>query len=207
MIESVIKLINQYKYRVSKHFYGFFGLKKAQKIQIEADATLETARSIFNALKKELGNPVYVHSYYGYIFEQDEKFISFNAIEETYGCTFLDIFIFKKIPSGKTITYDKYMQMANNIKTVAIENNFHCEILINYSKDIYSFSLISDKKIQWLIFIHQKEIDYYLSQLINSDNTTKVTPKNYGKEAANRDDTESLRKGLNKIFSKAQSIE
>lgn len=207
MVDSIIKLINQYKYRVSKYSYGFFWLKKAQKIQIEDDATIETARNIFNALKEELGDPVYVHSYYGYLFEKDEKFISFNAIEETYGCTFLDIFIFDKIPSGKKITYDTYLQMVNNIKTVATENNFHCEILISYGKDMYSFSLISDKKIQVLIFVHQKEISYYLSQLIYIDNTTRAIPKCYGREAAKRDDAESLRKGLNKIFGKAQSIE
>ncbi len=207
MVKSVIKLLNQYECRVSKHFYGFLVLKKAQKIQIEADATIETARNIFNTLEKEMGNPVYVHSYYGYIFEKDEKFISFNTIEETYGCTFLDIFIFKKIPSGKKITYEKYKQMVDNVKTVAVENNFHCEILINYSKDIYSFGLISDKNIQVLILINQKEIDYYLSQLIKSDNVTRAIPKSYGKEVANRDDAKSLRKGLNKIFGKAQSIE
>jgi hypothetical protein len=207
MLDSIIKLVSQYKYKVSKHSYGLFWLKKAQKIQIEADATIETSREIFYALKGALGNPLYVHTNYGYIFEQDGKYISFNEMEETYGCTFLDIFIFDKIPSRKKITYEKYIQMVNNIKNIAAENNFNCEIPITYHKNIYSFSLISDKKIQALIFIHQNEIAYYLSKLIKSDNITRAISKSYGKETANRDDTESLRQGLKKIFRKAQSIE
>lgn len=207
MINSITELINQYNYKVLPYFYGFFRLKKAHKIQIEDSATIEISRNVFEILKEALGNPVYVHSYYGFIFIKDGKFIAYNAIEETYGCTFLDIFIFDQIPFGKKIAFETYSQISDDIKSIANEHEFYCEIITTYTKDMFSFGILSDKQIQVLAFIYKNEIVYYLSKLENSDNITRAIPKGHGKEKAQRNDKASLRQGLNNIFDKAKSIE
>lgn len=109
MIDLIEKTISSYKYEVLPYSCERFGVENAQKIRLDADAAVETFCDIFGALKEVLGEPVYVHPYYGFVFLKNEKAAAFNAVGEADGRAFLNIFMFDKVPSGNNFEYELYL--------------------------------------------------------------------------------------------------
>ena len=115
-IDTIKDLIKDYKYIVSTKKCGFLGLYKATKFQIDDKITEELFTSIVSLFYDNFGVPVYIHSYYGLIWNKDGKYISCNTIEEIYGSVFLDVYLFDKLPLGKKMPYREYHLIDEAIK-------------------------------------------------------------------------------------------
>ncbi|MDE6676312.1 MAG: hypothetical protein K2K12_01190 [Clostridia bacterium] len=181
-------------------------LKKARKIKIEEEITAELFTDIFCGLIQAFGNPVFVHSYYGFIFEGDGKYIAYNIIDETYNCGVLDIIIFNKIPAGKKISYKLYSQVNDTVKTLAIENGFRFDDITHYAENQMVYLLESDRVAIFFI-IKSNELLYFLSKLIPNEMGHRVVPQSSGKESAGWSDISQLREVLERIFYQSKSIE
>ncbi len=210
MFELIKKILFPYNYSVKTYRpYLIFGFNKAEKITIEETLTTEMFLDIFNRLTQEFGNCIFVHSYYGFIFKSNEKYIAFTQMEEHYGNYVIDIFIFNKLPFGNKITYNRYLQVKNIIKTAIIENGlryFDNQILL-FRKNLFAACALTSNNIQVLFFVARKEISYYISKLINvEEKITKSVPVCNGKERADWNATADLSLALDKIFKKANSI-
>lgn len=114
MIDLIKKAISSYKYELLPYSCDLYGEENAHKIRLDTDASVEKFCDIFNALKEVLGDPVYVHSYYGFVFVKNGKVVAFNAADETDGRTFSDIFLFDKEPSGNNFDYEFFLSLYYN---------------------------------------------------------------------------------------------
>lgn len=206
MLDLIKQLISQYNYTI-KTFrpYGIFSCVKAEQIKIEDTATTEMFLNILNILTEEFGEPIFVHSYYGFIFERDKKYIACNIIEENYGYDVLDIFIFKKIPLGKKIAYSTYLQVDNTVKIFADEMSLNFTFGNHYAENQFLY-YIGNNRFQILITIKKTELLYYILKVVPEETGTRAIPQYNGKKIISLSEI-SLQKGLNEVKSKLKELE
>lgn len=202
MIDCIQKLISPYPYTVKPYRpYGIFGVAKAEQIKIEERPTHEIFSDIFNQLVQTLGNPVFVHSFYGFIFQIDKKLISCGVIEETYGQDVIELILFNRIPHGKKIPYCTYESIKNTVKNVAEGYGFTLDDALHYADNRFIF-VIQNQKYQTMLLMKENEFAYTLSKLTTDPVGMRVTPQQYGKCTVRWDDTASVKEKLKTVIEK-----
>lgn len=201
-VMDIIKdLIIDYKYKISTQRYGILGLYKATKVQLNEKNTEDLFTSIINSINNEFGAPVYIHSYYGLIWSKDGKYISCNIIEENYGCEFMDIFLFDKIPLGRKLTYNEYDFIDRTIKQVFDKFGFICNTLVNYNCNIFTYTALNEK-MEWLLQIKGKNMTCYFSDICKIDAvTSKMTPHYWCKKRVSLKSLETIKNAMEQSFS------
>lgn len=124
---------------------GLFGGEKGTKIKINEAYTPELFDSIFRDLCERLGNPIYVHSYYGFVWKKEGEFLAYNFIEEYCHGDAIDLFLFRKLPCGKKLTYAYYTQVVQTVKETFAERGFSCNGDRFYNFD-HTFYFFGDQK-------------------------------------------------------------
>lgn len=208
VIDTIKDVIKDYKYKISTHRYGIFGLCKGAKIQIDEKTTEELFTSIVSLFNNEFGVPVCVHSYYGFIWIKDGKYIACNTIEEIYGCDFLDIFVFDKIPLGKKLSYEKYDLIDGTIIEVFHKLGFNCDKFIHYNLFELFLYIVINEKTQWSLQLKGKKMACYLSEVSPMDDGMKrVTPRYRCKKIVNTNNLEAIKNAMEQSFSDYQKAE
>ncbi|MDE7395192.1 MAG: hypothetical protein K2M95_03625, partial [Clostridiales bacterium] len=201
VIDIVKDLIGNYKYEISTHKYGILGLYKGTKIQLNETITERLWTSIVTSLNNEFGVPVYVHSYYGLIWNKDGKYIACNIIEEIYGSDFMDIFLFDKIPLGRKLPYKEYGLIDGAIKQVFGKFDFNCNTFVNYNRDGFFVYIVSNEKMQWLLQLKGKNLTCYFSDVSIVDSVTKrVTPHYWCKKRVSSKSPETIKNAMEQSF-------
>ena len=83
-------------------------VKREKQIKVELPVREIIFCNIVRILATTFGNPKYVDRYYGYIWSVNQKYISFNIIKTGYQTEEMYLYIFKKLPLSKRITYTDY---------------------------------------------------------------------------------------------------
>ena len=202
IIDIIKDLIKDYNYEISTLKYGILGLYKGTKIQLNEKITDEFFASIVNLLNSEFGTPIYIHSYYGLIWNKDKKYISCNFIEEIYGSSFFDICIFDRIPLGKKLSYKEYDLIDSTIKQVFCELDFRCNTVVNYARNgLFSYT-VSNEKTQWVLDLKGKNMTCYFMGISTIDTKTiKLTPRYWCKKSGNFQNLETLKDAIKQSFS------
>lgn len=207
MLDLIKKLIAPYKYCVKAYRpHGIFFPLTVKQIEIEEKDITETFENILNSLIKEFGKPCFVHSYYGFLFERGGNFVAYNIIEQTYCCETINIFIFKKMPSGKKIAYDVYSQVDTSIRKFTEKIGFPCPVGINHYNDNRFFYLLNNDKFQILIIIKKHTLTYYISKLTAEEMGIRVVPVYNGLVTINFTNESSLNYALKKIEDKLKAL-
>lgn len=76
-MEIVQELANGYEFETSS-WVRLFGYVKGKMINLKEDITDELFSNIFTKICELLGTPVYVHSYYGYIWKVNGEIFAYN---------------------------------------------------------------------------------------------------------------------------------
>lgn len=199
LFEIIQKIIDKSEYDISP-IRGFFGLNKGKKIKLKAKATQELFSDIFQKICKILGSPIYVHTYYGYMWEKNGEFLSYNIIEEYYQDETIDFFLFNRFPSGKKLNYQDYIQKVETIKQVFADHNLACNDYINYFDNGLIF-LGNNNETQCLILIKRRSLFFYYSQKEPLENgMTKLIPCYTRKKRIVFSDTVTIKRAAENCF-------
>ena len=212
-IEILKDIVKEYKYDVTSYSCGFLKSNKGSKIQLNENPTQELFSSLTESLKNTFGTPVYMHAYYGMIWENGGQYIAFNLIEE--GCHFdlIDIFVLDKIPGGKKLTYQKYDLINETIMQTFDECGFARNASGGFSltgfgyTDIGFMYIVSNEKIQWFLQLKNDRLSCYFSDLTAVDsNMTRVTPRYRCKKFVNANDPETIKNAMRQSFAEMNEI-
>lgn len=88
--------------------------------------------NIVQKLSATFGNPKYIDRYYGYIWSINQKYISFNIIETGYQIEEMYVYIFKKLPLARRITYTDYTLLDTMITHTLEKHCFTCDNFLHY---------------------------------------------------------------------------
>lgn len=206
VIDIIKSLIKNYKYEISTQRYGILGLYKATKVQLNEEISEELFTSIINSINNEFGEPVYVHSYYGLIWNKSGKYISCNIIEEIYRCGFMDIFLFDKIPLGRKLTYKEYNFIDKTIKQGFGKFGFNCNSLVNYSCNIFAYTALNGK-MEWTLQIIGKNMTCYFTYVSKIDAaTSKMKPLYWCKKRVRLKKLETIKNAMEQSFSENANV-
>ncbi len=162
LIEIAQEILKEYEYEVAPYcaFLGFF---KGKKIKLKKDVTEEQFFDLFSNICEMLGDPCYVHSYYGFIWEKDGEIFSLNTIEESYGCIVTAIFVISRMPIGKKINYNEYAQIEEIVKQVFSVHNLNYNCLPHYHDAKFIFVGEGTEK-TCLLILKQHSLEFYYSE-------------------------------------------
>ena len=121
-----IEELNKYKREIfDDNDINYSIVKRERKIKVEMPVREIVFVNIVQKLSATFGNPKYIDRYYGYIWSINQKYISFNIIETGYQIEEMYVYIFKKLPLARRITYTDYTLLDTMI-THTLEK--HCLI-------------------------------------------------------------------------------
>lgn len=138
LLEVTQKIIAEHKYIINP-IRSILGIKKGTCIKLLDKAEPELFSELYNAICDRLGIPLYVHSYYGYIWESNGECLAYNCLIE--GCDYwvINFFIFRHLPCGKKLTYPEYTQFVDTINQIFTSNNLTFIGYIHYHNNMFSF--------------------------------------------------------------------
>ena len=173
--EITQNIIGKHDFEIVPERY-FVGIKKGTKIRINEDSTNELFAELYDRVCQAYGTPSFVHSYYGFIWERDGKYLALATIEENYQYEVIDLFIFNRLPRGKKLRYQDYADIVQAVKQVCQNNNLTFNSYLHYHDKTFYFMPENDETF-CLIMIKPHSLFFALSQKEHmEDGATKVIP-------------------------------
>lgn len=121
--DAVEEIIDGYTYKTAAE-RGILGRKKGKKIVLREECTQQLFSDLFQKTCAALGDPVSVHSYYGFVWEKEGEALACNMIERYPGYDAIEYFLFRKVPSGRKISYREYVQIVGAVRRVFAAHGF-----------------------------------------------------------------------------------
>ena len=159
--------------------------------------------NIVQKLSATFGNPKYIDRYYGYIWSINQKYISFNIIETGYQIEEMYVYIFKKLPLARRITYTDYTLLDTMITHTLEKHCFTCDNFLHY-KLIGNEYLYFGHGINYECIVKLKRncLTFSLSEKqLLSETTYRLIPIFYKKFKVNIRDLETIQQILSKCLS------
>ena len=199
LIDIAYDILNGYEFEVAPNRV-FFCLSNGKKIKLKNNITVEQFFNLFSKISESLGAPVCVHSYYGFIWENNGEFLALNTIEENYGCDVTSVFVFSKMPIGKKMNYDDYTQIEEIVKQVFSDHKLNCSRFVHYCDR--KFTILGDStETQCLLILKQHSLEFYCSSKESMGNgMTRVTPSYSRKEKISLSDKSTIKQTLQNCF-------
>ena len=200
LLEWSQTLLNGYQYK-TKHICSILNTNKGLKIELTEKYKPSRFEELFTKIFESFDAPVYVHSYYGYIWEKNGEYLALNVIEEYYQIDTIVLYLFNKLPKGNKLTYIDYTEMVDNVKHVLANHQLSiCEQSIYYNAKAYLF-LAESPKNSCLISIKRKRLTFYYSKKEQLGNdTTRICPLYTRKRALHLCDSMTVRQALENCF-------
>ncbi len=178
-------------------------VKKERQIMVKMPVQENVFCDIVRILSATFGNPKYVDRYYGYIWFVNQKFISFNIIETGYQIEEMYLYIFKKLPFSKRITYTDYTHLDTMITDTLEKHCFTCDNFIHY-RFIRNEYLYFGHGINYecIVKLKRNYLTFSLSEKqLLSETTYRLIPIFYKKFKVNISDLETIQQTLSKCLS------
>ena len=178
-------------------------VKREREIKVEMPAGEIVFCDIVRKLSNAFGNPKYVDRYYGYIWSVNKKFISFNIIETGYQIEEMYLYIFKRLPFSKRVSYADYTLLDTMINDILEKHCFTCDNFIHYGfigNEYLYFGHSTNH--ECIVRLKRKYLVVSLSekQLI-SEITYRLIPVFYKKFKVNINDLGTVQQVLSECFS------
>lgn len=164
LMKIAYEILNEYEFEAVPNRV-IFGFINGKKLKLKNNMTAEQFFNLFSKICELLGAPIYVHSYYGFMWENDGKFLALNTIEERYGCDVTSLFVFGKLPLGKKLSYNYYAQIEEMVKQVFSDYNLDCSRFIHYGDGKFIFlgdntetQYLLILKVHWSFTAHRRKI-------------------------------------------------
>lgn len=156
---------------------GFVGIKKGTKIRIKEQLLNELFAELYDKTCETYGRPIFVHSYYGYIWKKDGEYIALTVIEENYHYEVITFFILDKLPRGKKLSYTDYSQIVQTVKGIFAEHNLTIKEYLHYHDKTFYFMPENDEA-HCILMINPHSLFFALSKKENmQDGATKIIPR------------------------------
>ncbi len=199
LLEIVQKILNEYEYEIAPSRV-FLGFSNGKKIKLKKDITEEQFFDLFSNICERLGVPIYVHSYYGFIWKKNGEFLSLNTIEESYGCNVTAIFVLSRMPIGKKVNYNEYAQIEGIVKQVFSNHNLNCNRFVHYHDEKFIF--VGDSTETECILILKKHfLEFYYSKKEPLGNgMERIIPRYTRKENISLNDLSNVKSTLQNCF-------
>lgn len=177
-----------------------FGIGKGEMIKLKEDFSPEEFSAAFSDLCGKLGEPKFVHSSDGYIWEKDGEVLVLTTIQKSYECEVLAFIVYKKMPIGKKIGYEEYKQIVATVKEVFSEHGLDSKDFIHYRGGKFTFWELNDN-VQVLLVLKQNALEFYYSTKEQSEyGFQRVVPRYVRKERISLKDLSTVKRALNSCF-------
>lgn len=102
---------------------GFLGINRGTRIKLKSGST---EKGLFTELYHKtcelFGEPTAIHSYYGFIWDSGNGFLTLSTVQEGYDWFSYNFFIFEKMPHGNKLSYRDYSQTVETVKRIFAEH-------------------------------------------------------------------------------------
>lgn len=199
LTDIVQQIINGHEFEVST-YGGVLGFAKGKIINLNDDVTDELFSNLFTKICELLGTPIYVHSYYGYIWKVNGEVLAYNIYEKNYHYDVVAFYILNKMPMGKKLKYNEYVQIDEVVKQVFTEHNLNSTSFVHYIDRKFMFWGDSANE-QSLLILKNYSLEFYRSKKEPyKDGMTRVVPYYSRKEHISLRDISKLKRTLHKCF-------
>ena len=199
LIDIAFEVLKEYELEVAPNRV-FLGFSNGTKIKLKKDITVEHFFNLFSKISELLGVPIYVHSYYGFIWKNKGEYLALNTIEESYGCNVTSVFVFNKMPIGKKLNYHEYTQIEEIVKQVFSDHNLNCNRFVHYGNKRLTF-LGDNAETQCLLILKRHSLEFYCSSKKPlDDKMTRLIPRYSRKENTSLSEISSIKQSLQNCF-------
>lgn len=178
LFELAVNIVGESEFEVSSVRGG-----RGKAIKLKEQVLSERFSAMIENIRETLGCPSFVHTYYGFIWEKDGKFLAFNAIEEYYNYEVISFFVFDKLPRGKKLNYRDYVQIVEAVGEVFSKRNLVFNDFIHYHDNTFCF-LADSREEQCILTIKRRSLFFgYCQKEYSDDGTIRMIPR-YSKNKA-----------------------
>ena len=200
LMEIVQEIIKGYEYE-TVIFRRPFGLKKQVKFKLKEQYLEKLFFPLFEKGRNLLGNPVFIHSHYGYIWEKSGRYLALHCYEEYYQDEILEILFFDRLPAGKKIKYADYMQVVEMVRQMFADHDINCNPSVCY----YAYNAFlfwgENKNIQCLLTVKRKTLTFSCNQKERMNNGMgKLLPHSACKQKLDLRTPETIKYALQNCF-------
>jgi len=203
------KIESEYECVVSpKHF--FYSISGTRTIRLTAFPKDELYAGLLEKIRQALGDPCYVHGYYGFVWEKDGRYLTCNTPEVSYGCSAIVVYSFGYLPLGHKLKYPYYMQRMEAIHRFFRERNYCCYHDINEPCYVDSYLSCMYRSDDMVCFskIYRKKLEFYLLRRKVISETCEVhAPCHIQNEKIRMDDVDSILQALERCFASVAPVE
>lgn len=179
---------------------GFFGFRHGQQIIVNAPATQKLFSSLFQRACELLGEPLWVHSYYGYLWEKNGAFLACNVIDEYNRGDTIRFFLLNRLSCGKKLHYRDYAQTVDVIRHVFADHHLACGDGICYHDKTFVF-LADNNEIECLLLIKSHSLFFSYSQKEQIDErTTRIMPCYTRRKKIPAGDADTIKRAVENCF-------
>ena len=198
-IETVQEIVSGYSFEVAA-YRGLFGIRKGKRIEIKEEVTAERFSDLFAKLSQSLGSPIFVHSYYGFLWEKDGECLALNTVEKSYEVQVSTIFVLRKIPIGKKLPYAQYAQIEKGIQQVFGEQKLAVDPFVHYRGGQISCFGNNDET-QCLLVLKPRSLAFYcFSKEPLGEGMMRMVPRYARTERISLQDGSTVREALRNCF-------
>lgn len=184
----------------TKSSRAFLGFGNGTKITLKNNLTEENFFNLFSEICKLLGVPDCVHSYCGFVWKSNGEFLALNVTEESYGCDVTSLFIFRKMPFGRKVTYSDYAQTEEIVKQAFFDHDLRCSGFVHYCDRKFIF-LGDSTETQCLVILKRHKMEFYCSSKETfGDGATRVIPRYSREEKISLSDISAIKQALRNCF-------
>lgn len=199
LTDTVQQIINGHEFEVST-YRGLLGSVKNKVINLKEDVTDELFSSLFTKICGLLGTPIYVHSYYGYIWKVNDEVLAYHVYEKNYHYEVVAFFILNKMPMGKKLKYSEYVQIDEVVKQVFAEHHLNSNNFIHYIDGEFMFWGESADESDLLILKPRSSKFYRWKKEPYKEGTTSITPWYSRREHLSMRHISKVKDALQKCF-------
>ena len=199
LIEIVHEILKEYDFEMKRNRV-FLGFGNGKKITLKNNVTEKEFFDLFSKICELLGAPNFVHSYYGFIWKSNGEFLALNIIEESYGCDVTSLFLFRKMPIGRKVTYHDYNQIEEFVKQTFSDHDLNCSRFVHYCDGKFIY-LGDSPNTQCFVILKKHKMEFYCSSKKSfGDGMTSVVPRYSRKEKISLRDLSTIQQALQNCF-------
>lgn len=193
--EMVQEILGERGFEIRKNRL-FLNFSNGWEIKLKETLVGNNFFDLFSELCGVFGHPVWVHSYYGFVWEQGGDFLSLNNIEEVYNSDITCLFVFKKMPIGKRVSYEIYAQIEEIAEQVFSENNLkNVPYFVHYGSGKFTFSGNNSEK-RCVLTIKKNLLEFYSYQ----KGVQYRTHRSFQKTIGSMKDPSTIKQALERCF-------
>lgn len=200
ILKKVMQFLDGIEYQIVPFSYGICSLKKGKKIRLKNCDAEEVFFKLFEKFTEAFGDPIYVHSYYGFIWSVNGEQFAFGIIEE--GCHYeeAELLLFDKMPCGSKLSYIRYKEIDEIVKLAFERHDLPCGRGIRYVDKKFMY-IAEDGDAQCLLILKQKEMEfYYMDKVPTEHGMQKIMPRYMRKQKIDFGDLSRIESGLEQCF-------